>query len=79
MPIFSTAAIAKIAENGVRGASLNIILVPSSHKKPIRTYLFIAFLVAKSYEFLHASTKELDLTYLAFSPNNDNKGAVMGD
>ena len=43
MPIFSTAAIATIAENGARDVSMNIILVPSSHERPVRKYLFIAF------------------------------------
>ena len=45
--IFRTAAIATIVENGDRDAFLDIILVPGSHKRPTRTYLFIAFFHAK--------------------------------
>ena len=70
MPIFGTAAIATIVENVDRDASLEIIQVPGSHKTPIRTYLFTAFLWQKIYKFLYVSTKELDSTNLALSTNN---------
>ena len=43
MSILNTALTAAIVENGHREASLDIMLVPGSHKRPIRTYLLMVF------------------------------------
>ena len=52
MPIFNTAVIAAIVEKDHSEASLDIILVPGSQKRPIRTYLLIAFFIAKNLQIL---------------------------
>ena len=52
MPIFNTVAITTIVENGDRDASLDIILVPGSHKRLITTYLFIALFMSKNLQIL---------------------------
>ena len=52
IPIFSTAVIAAIVDNGHREASIDIMLVPGSYKRPIRTYLLMAFFIAKNSQIL---------------------------
>ena len=47
MPIFNTAEITTIVENGDRDASLDIILAPGSHKIPIGTSVHCIFHVKK--------------------------------
>ena len=52
MPILNTAVIAAIVDNGHREASLDIIFVPGSHKRPIRTYRLMSFFIAKNSQIL---------------------------
>ena len=52
MPVCNTDVIAAKVENGHRDASFDIILVLGSHKRPIRTYLFIALFIAKNLQIL---------------------------
>ena len=78
MPIFSTAAIATIAENGGSDHPWIEYWSLAVTKDQLEYICLLHLSWQNFYKFLYVSTKELDLTYLALSTNNGNKGVMMG-